>query len=301
VWDKAFELKEWVDEHGESLAGHAGRVAFVVVLALVLRALLHRAVNRLVRTAITGGVFEPLKERARGTVFDASPLLSERRRQRLETLGSILRSVASLTVLLVAGTMVLAEVGLDLTPIVASAGILGVAVAFGAQNVMRDVITGMFMLLEDQYGVGDVIDAGPATGTVEAVTLRTTRLRDVDGTVWHVRNGEITRIGNRSQGWSRAIVDLPLPLDADVARIRALALATAEQLADDEQFAGKVVEAPEVWGLESMTKDGLVLRVALKTAPLERWEVERELRGRLATALAAPKPARTRSKTGGAS
>ncbi len=281
----ALTLREWLDQHGNSLATHTTRIALVVLLAVVLRALLHRAVNRLVRTAITGGVFQPLKERARGTVFDASPLLSERRHQRVHTLGSLLRSVASFAVALVAGTMILSDLGLDLTAVVASAGIIGVAVAFGAQNLVRDVLTGVFMLLEDQYGVGDVIDTGSATGTVEAVTLRTTRLRDVDGTVWHVRNGEITRVGNRSQGWSRALVDVPLSVTADVAAVREVLLEVARTLAEDPAFAARVLEEPEVWGLESFGKDGLVLRLAQKTAPLEQPAVERALRERVVTAL----------------
>jgi small conductance mechanosensitive channel len=286
VTERVLDLRDWVDHHGNTLAAHGTRLAVVLLLALVLRALLHRAVNRLVRTAITGGVFQPLKERARGTVFDASPLLSERRHQRVETLGSILRSVASFAVLLVAGTMVLSDLGLDLTADDASAGILGVAVAFGAQNLVRDVLTGVFMLLEDQYGVGDVIDVGSATGTVEAVSLRTTRLRDVDGTVWHVRNGEIIRVGNRSQGWSRAIVDVPLPLTADVAAVREVLVEEAHALASDPAYTGRVLEEPEVWGVESFGKDGLVLRLAQKTAPLEQWAVERALRERVVAALA---------------
>lgn len=282
---RAETFREWVDQHGNTLASHGTRIALVLVLALVLRALLHRAVNRLVRTAITGGVFQPLKERARGTVFDASPLLSERRHQRVETLGSVLRSVASFTVGLVTGTMILSDLGLDLTAVVASAGVLGVAVAFGAQNLVRDVLTGVFMLLEDQYGVGDVIDTGNATGTVEAVGLRTTRLRDTDGTVWHVRNGEITRVGNRSQGWSRAIVDVPLSVSADVPAVRELLLEVAAGLAAEPAFAKRVLEEPEVWGLESFGKDGLVLRLAQKTSPLEQGAVERELRERVVVAL----------------
>jgi small conductance mechanosensitive channel len=286
VTGRALTVRDWFDQHGNTLATHSTRIATVVLLALVLRALLHRAVNRLVRTAITGGVFQPLKERARGTVFDATPLLSERRRQRVETLGSLLRSVASFAIALVAGTMILADVGFDLTAVVASAGILGVAVAFGAQNLVRDVLTGIFMLLEDQYGVGDVIDTGSAAGVVEAVSLRTTRLRDVDGTVWHVRNGEITRVGNRSQGWSRAIVDVPLPVTADVPAVRAALLDVAHELAAEAGFADKVLEEPEVWGVESLTKDGIVLRLAQKTAPLEQGAVERELRERAVLALA---------------
>ena len=136
---------------------------------------------------------------------------------------------------------------------------------------MKDFLTGMFMLLEDQYGVGDVIDAGPATGTVESVSLRATRLRDVDGTVWHLRNGEIARVGNMSQGWARALLDVPLALDSDVTAVRAVALEVAESVWHDPDFAGKVLEQPEVWGLESIGADGLLLRVVLKTAPLDQW------------------------------
>ena len=280
------DFQDWVNKHGDSLAAHATRVVVVLVLALAVRALLHRAVNRLVTTAITGGPFKPLKERAKGTVFDASPLLSERRRQRLETLGSVLRSVASFVVTLVALSMLMSEAGLDLTPVVASAGVIGIAVAFGAQNLVKDVLTGMFMLLEDQYGVGDVIDAGSASGTVEAVTLRTTRLRDVEGTVWHLRNGEISRVGNKSQGWSRAIVDVPLTLTADVAAAREVLVEVAHGLAAEPAFAERVLDEPEVWGVEAFAKDGLVLRLAQKTMPLQQWAVERELRERVVTALA---------------
>ncbi|MDP9181887.1 MAG: mechanosensitive ion channel family protein [Actinomycetota bacterium] len=283
--DRVVTFRDWVDQHGNALAAHATRVLLVLLLALVVRSLLHRAVNRLIRTAITGGVFQPLKERAKGTVFDASPLLSERRRQRVETLGSVLRSVASFSVGMVAGSMLLAELGLDLTPVVASAGIIGVAVAFGAQNVVRDVLTGMFMLLEDQYGVGDVVDTGGAIGTVEAVTLRTTRLRDLDGTVWHIRNGEILRVGNKSQGWSRAIVDVPLPVGTDVSAVREVLVGVARDMAAEPAFAEKVLEEPEVWGVESFGKEGLVLRLAQKTVPMAQWAVERELRERVLTTL----------------
>lgn len=280
---RATDLHQWLDDHSSSLATHAVRVVVILLLALVVRTLFHRAINRLISTAITGGVFSPLKDRARGTRFDATPLLSERRRQRTETLGSLLRSVASFTVVVVTGTTLAAEGGVNLAPILASAGILGVAVAFGAQNLVRDVLTGMFMLLEDQYGVGDVIDAGQATGTVEAVTLRTTRLRDVEGTVWHVRNGEIARVGNKSQGWARAVIDVPLATDSDLTVVRALVLQVAHELSAD--VADKVIEDPEVWGVQSLAADGLTLRVSVKTVPLQQWAVERELRERLLKAF----------------
>lgn len=278
-------LRGWLDDQGGDLAAGAGRVLLVLALALLARVALHRLVDRTIRTALQGGRL--LRDRAAGTAFDPTPLLSERRRQRTETLGSVLRSVASFAVLAVAGTMVLAELGLDLTPLIASAGIVGVALGFGAQHLVRDVLSGMFMLLEDQYGVGDVIDVGAAVGSVEAVTLRTTRLRDLDGTVWHVRNGEITRVGNRSQGWSRALLDVPLAVDTDLATAREVVLEVAEDLATEEVWAPRVLGEPEVWGLERAQASGLVLRVALTTAPTERWAVERELRERLVGALAA--------------
>ncbi len=281
-------VQDWFDTHASGLIEGGARVGLILLIALIVRAALHRLVARLVRTASEGTVpvaLRPLRDRARGTVFEASPLLSERRRQRAETLGTVLRSIASFTVVFVAGAMVLSELGLNLAPIVASAGIVGVAVGFGAQNLVKDFLTGMFMLLEDQYGVGDVVDAGEATGTVESVTLRTTRLRDVQGTVWHIRNGEITRIGNKSQGWARALLDVPLDLTTDVPAVRSLALAVANALCEEEDFADKIVEDPEVWGVQALGADGLVLRIALKTAPLQQWAVERALRERLMAAF----------------
>lgn len=157
------------------------RIGLIVVLALLIRRVVHRAIRRTISRATAAG-------------------LTERKRLRAETLGSILRSTTSAVVLTIAAVMVLGELGLDLAPIIASAGIAGVALGFGAQNLVKDFLSGMFMILEDQFGVGDEVDTGYGTGVVEAVGLRTTRLRDVTGVVWHVRNGEVVRIGNRSQG-----------------------------------------------------------------------------------------------------
>jgi small conductance mechanosensitive channel len=280
------EIHAWFDDHGSALAEGAIRVLVIVLVALVVRSLLHRAINRMVRSAVDGrvpGALHGLRDKARS--LDSTVLGSERRRQRTETLGSVLRSIASATVGVIALAMVLGEIGLDLTPIVASAGIVGVAVGFGAQNLVKDFLSGMFMLLEDQYGVGDVIDLGPATGIVEAVSLRITRVRDADGTVWYVRNGEINRVGNKSQGWSRALLDVPLALGTDVAAARALALQVAREVQADEAFAGIVLEDPEVWGLEALGADGLVLRVTVKTVATQEGALERALRERLVAAF----------------
>ncbi|MCU1672175.1 MAG: MscS Mechanosensitive ion channel [Frankiales bacterium] len=281
-------MTETLSRRTLELATTPARIVLVLVLAVVLRALLHRAIKRLVTGAAEGSVpvvLRPLHDRARGTLLEASPLSSQRRRQRAETIGSVLRSITSILVFGVAGAMVLAELGFDLGPVIASAGIVGVAVGFGAQNLIKDFLNGMFMILEDQYGVGDVIDAGEATGTVEAVGLRTTRLRDVYGTVWHIRNGEVIRVGNKSQGWARALLDIPVSWDSDVPRVREVVKAAADTVWQDEDWKDKVVEEPEVWGVEDMGASGVLIRLVVKTAPLEQWEVARELRQRVKEAF----------------
>ncbi|MCA1710728.1 MAG: mechanosensitive ion channel family protein [Actinobacteria bacterium] len=270
------------------LATTPARILLIVVLGVVLRALLHRAIRKLVSGAADGSVpvvLRPLHDRTKARLLEVSPLTSERRRQRAETIGSVLRSSTSILVFGVATAMVLSELRFDLGPVLASAGIVGVAVGFGAQNLIKDFLNGMFMILEDQYGVGDVIDAGEATGTVEAVGLRTTRLRDVYGTVWHIRNGEVIRVGNKSQGWARALLDIPVSWDSDVPRVREVVKAAADTVWQDEAWADKVVEEPEVWGVEDMGSAGLLIRLVVKTAPLEQWEVARELRQRVKEAF----------------
>jgi Mechanosensitive ion channel len=173
----------------------------------------------------------------------------------------------------------------SLGPLIAGAGIVGVAVGFGSQNLVRDFISGIFMLMEDQYGVGDVVDAGPATGTVEGVGLRTTRLRDVNGTLWHIPNGEIRRVGNRSQGWARALVDVEVAYSTDLDDATRTIEQVAHDLAADPHWASKILEQPEVWGVEELGPDGIRVRLGAKTRPLEQWKVARELRARLKVAF----------------
>ncbi len=181
----------------------------------------------------------------------------------------------------VAFTTILGELGINLAPIVASAGILGVAVGFGAQNLVRDFLTGVFMILEDQYGVGDVVDIGPATGTVEGVGLRTTRIRDVNGTVWYVRNGAIDRTGNMSQGFAVAVIDVPLAFGTPVEPVRAIMQRVGDEVHNDPAFTDDIEDEPEVVGVEAMNRDGLTLRLTMKTAPLRQWAVSRRLRERI--------------------
>lgn len=272
----------------EVFLGTPIRIALILVIAFLVRALLHRFIRRTTERAGSGNAAGPFRGTRAGTLLGAfgdPSVLMERRRQRAATAGSLLRSVTSVFVFGLAFLSTLGELGINLAPIVASAGVLGIAVGFGAQNLVRDFLSGMFMLLEDQYGVGDVIDVGAVSGTVEAVSLRMTRLRDVEGTVWYVRNGEITRIGNKSQQWARTVLDVPLDYDTEVEAAKRVLTRTADSLWSDAEWSAVILEAPEVWGMESMTADGYTLRVAIKTQPLKQWDVARELRERVRNAL----------------
>ena len=198
--------------------------------------------------------------------------------QRARTMGSVLRSVSTGVIATVVVLMVLAELGLNIGPLLASAGILGVALGFGAQSLVKDFLSGLFMIVEDQYGVGDVVDLGEASGTVEAVGLRVTRLRSVDGTVWYVPNGQIQRVGNQSQGWARAVLDIAVAYGEDVTRVQGLLAQVGHDLHADPEWAPLVMEEPEVWGVEALSADSVVVRLVVKTVPLEQWRVARELR-----------------------
>jgi small-conductance mechanosensitive channel len=242
--------------------------------------------------AARGVVTEAVGESSQGQINGAAAeaeraLVDERRKQRVRALGSILRSVASIAILSIASVVILGDLGINLAPLLASAGVVGIAIGFGAQSMVRDYLAGIFMLVEDQYGVGDVISIGDATGTVENVTLRVTRLRDVSGIVWHIRNGAIEQVGNESQGWARAVVDYPVPYEVDLAAIRSLLTAATQALWDEPDWRMVLLDPPEVWGAQEITSDEVTMRIVAKTAPLRQWEVERELRARVKAALAA--------------
>ncbi|MCT9933847.1 mechanosensitive ion channel family protein [Planotetraspora sp. A-T 1434] len=261
-------------------------LALILGGALIVRGVAHRLITRVTLRASVGVLPERLRAKTLLVTDATSAILTERRRQRAETMGSVLRSLASVVILGTAALMILARLGVELAPLLTSVGIIGVAVGFGAQELVKDFIAGMFMLLEDQYGVGDVIDTGMASGTVEAVTLRITRLRDADGKVWYVRNGTITRVGNESQGWSRALVDVPVPYAADISTIRDLLKDIATELWDDPDYRDTViVEEPQVYGLEQISGTAVIFRVSVKTAPAKNMEVARELRLRIKRAF----------------
>ncbi|MGI5486532.1 mechanosensitive ion channel family protein [Microtetraspora malaysiensis] len=261
-------------------------LCLILAGALVVRSVAHRLITRVTLRASEGVLPERFKAMSSGANEASTAILTERRRQRAETMGSVLRSLASVVILGTAALMILSNLGIELAPLLTSVGIIGVAVGFGAQELVKDFIAGMFMLLEDQYGVGDVIDTGVATGTVEAVTLRITRIRDADGKVWYVRNGTISRVGNESQGWSRAVVDVTVPYEADVTTVRELLKNVSAAMWEEPEYRDALlVEEPQVFGLEQISDKSVIFRVSVKTAPAQQAEVARELRIRIKRAF----------------
>jgi small conductance mechanosensitive channel len=197
----------------------------------------------------------------------------------------VLSNAASVTIFGIAAAIILGDLGVNLAPVLASAGVLGIAIGFGAQNLVQDFLAGIFMLLEDQYGVGDVIAVGDISGTVEGVSLRLTRIRDVSGVVWHVRNGTIQQAGNESQGWARTVIDYPVSATRDVPQVRELMLATAIKMWQEPEWHGVILEEPQVWGVQAVSAGEVLIRPTARTVPLRQWEVARALRERLKIAL----------------
>jgi moderate conductance mechanosensitive channel len=263
----------------------AGRIAFVLVLALFVRAVVNRLIKKVTERAATATLAVTQNGRAHKEAAAVEMAGTERREQRALALGSILRSAVSVIVFGIAALTILSILGFNLAPVLASTAVLGVALGFGAQNLVRDYLAGLLMLVEDHYGVGDTINAGVATGTVEAMTLLTTRLRDVNGVVWHIRNGTIDSVGNESQGWSRAVIDYPVPYEEDLARIRVLMEQAANSLYRERGWKKLMLEKPEVWGAQGLSGREVTMRLVAKTAPMRQLEVARELRARVKAAL----------------
>ena len=278
--------QRWLAESADWVLAKPVAIASILLIALVIRFLLHRLIRRLAHRAAEGTVPGVLAKGKGHKILESSPLLSERRKQRADTMSSVLRSVTTGVVMSVAFLMILDVIGLPIGPLLASAGIVGVAVGFGAQTLVKDFLSGIFLILEDQYGVGDLVDTGLGTiGTVEAVGLRVTRLRDGTGIVWYVRNGEILQVGNHSQGWSTGIVDVAVAYTEDIPRVQGLIAGTAQEMYDDEAWRPKMLEVPTVAGVESVTGNSVTIRVLAKCAPNEHWGVQRELRERIKEAF----------------
>lgn len=273
----------WTDNWG-TIVGKLVSVAVIVAIAFLIRWVFHFVIDRVV-TRIVSGVKK--KQDVTDTqALQASPLAAVRLVQRTRTLGTLLRNVVNVTLFIIVTLMI---VGVIDAAILGSFALLSAAIGaglgFGAQNIVKDVLNGLFMVIEDQLGVGDVVDLGPATGIVEEVQIRITKVRDVNGTLWFVRNGEILRVGNMSQGWSRVILDLAVPYEAEIETVEAEMLRTATELAQTSKWRSRVLEKPEVWGLESISDDAMVIRIVMKVRTSSKDDIARELRMRLKRTL----------------
>ncbi|GAA2232582.1 mechanosensitive ion channel family protein [Herbiconiux moechotypicola] len=259
-------------------------IVIVIVGAFVVRGVLLFAVRRLVDQVVSG-----VKKKQNVTdtqALVASPLAAVRIVQRTRTIGTVMTNVINVTVVIVAIILVVTIIDPNIIGSLALlTAALGAGLGFGAQNIVKDVLNGLFMVFEDQLGVGDVVDLGPATGVVEAVGIRITQVRDVNGTLWFVRNGEILRVGNMSQGWSRVIIDLAIPYDSDIDAVEGRMLEVAVAMAAEPKWRSRIIEKPEVWGLESISAEALVIRLVMKTRTSAKDDVARDLRIRLKRAL----------------
>ncbi|MBC7403703.1 MAG: mechanosensitive ion channel [Microbacteriaceae bacterium] len=260
------------------------QVILIIVVAVVLRIVLRFAIDRVVNRIVNGVKKRQNVDDTQALII--SPLSAVRVVQRTRTLGSVLNNIVAVTLVIVAVLSVITTINdkiLGSFALITAA--LGAGLGFGAQNIVKDVLNGLFMVAEDQLGVGDVVDLGPATGVVETVGIRITQIRDVNGTVWFVRNGEIVRVGNMSQGWSRVIIDLAVPYDADVAAVQEKMLTIATQMASDLKWRSRILEKPEIWGIESISAEAIVIRLVVKTRPGTKDDVARDLRARLKIGL----------------
>ncbi len=263
------------------------RILGVLIAAVVLRLALKLSIKRVVDRVVSGVKKAQAVEHT--VELSASPLHAVRVVQRTRTIGSVLNNLVTWAIVSIAIVLVLSELEFSVTALIASAGVLGAALGFGAQNVIKDMLNGLFMVFEDQLGVGDIVELastqGPVSGVVENVGVRATQVRDVNGTLWYVRNGEITNVGNKSQGWARVILDIPAPYTSDIDAVEETMLATAVTMAADPTWKRKILEKPEVWGIESISAEALVIRLVVKVRAADQFDIARELRRRMKNAL----------------
>jgi moderate conductance mechanosensitive channel len=257
--------------------------ALVLLIAWLVNRFVRRAIDRLVRRVVIE------RDRLHDAVRSGTDRQrwAERTQQRTATLTVVLRSIAAAIIYTTGFLVALDQLQVDLGPFIPGASVAGVALGFGAQQIVRDFLAGLFIIVEDQYGVGDEIDLGEPRGLVEAVTLRATRIRDVNGTLWTIGNGEIRKVGNRTQQWARVVLDIDVPYESDLEQAAAAIKAAADEVWHEEREGKLILEEPAVWGVQEFRRDGVVLRLAVKTRPGHQFATAREIRGRLKRQFAA--------------
>lgn len=261
-------MQDWLLDHG-------WRIALVVVLALTVMWLVRRTLPRAIRMAVSSDRFVDVSD----------SIALDEQRKRAETLSRVLVRVLDIVAVFVAVLLVLGELEIPLGPLLASAGIVGVALGFGAQSLVRDTLAGMFILIENQYRAGDVVTVAGVSGTVEGVGLRRTVLRDIDGIVHSVSNGEIVISSNMTRGWSRVNLNVSVGYDQDLDRARAVIDRVGAELAADPDWATLILEPPKVLRVDAFEESGIALKVLATTKPMKQWEVAGELRQRIKVAF----------------
>ena len=270
------------------------RIAIIILGAIVLNIVMRLVIRRFSAAVAKGtvgsaksaepGKFSSTTLEAQRTGIEPT-VIRERRAQRAKTVGRMLGSVATILISVIAVLMVLDQMNFNIAPILASAGIVGVALAFGAQELVKDYLSGFFMVIEDQYGIGDTVDLGEAVGEVEDFGLRKTAVRDLTGTLWHVRNGEIMRVGNLSQGWARAVLEIPIDYSTSMDTYREITEAVTATMSKDTEVASAMLDIPEIAGVQSISAEYRVIRTMIKTKPNLQWMVERAFRAALTDEL----------------
>ncbi len=261
------------------------RIALIIVGGFVIYAISTQLIKRFVNQIVSG-----VKKRSNATDTQAlalrSPLATVRTVQRTRTIGSVLQNILSITTVVVVTILCINVIDPGLLPSLSLlSAAVGAGLGFGAQRIVGDVLNGMFMVLEDQIGVGDEVDMVLAKGIVERVGVRVTQVRDIHGVLWFVRNGEITHVGSYSQGWNRAILDMAVPYHEDIEQVKAAMLGAAKTMVDDPDWYDKLIEEPNIWGLQSLSAEAVIVRLTVKTRAAQRWAVERELRLRVMQAF----------------
>lgn len=302
------QLTTWL----ELILARPMAVLIVLLIAWVIRRVAHRAIDKMVTEMLERQTRESehrLEEEVDDGRFEAFPERQRQKRERLEqqvarskqrtqTLGAVLKSTSTAVIVTLALLIILGELGINLGPLIAGAGVAGVAIGFGTQSLVKDFFSGMFMLMEDQYGVGDVVDLGDATGVVEHVSLRVTQIRDVKGTLWFIPNGEVRRVGNLSQQWARTVMDIEVAYDTDLTAASEIIKRVADDVWHSDLEHATVLEEPEIWGVEKFGDNSIAIRLVLVVEPGEQFATAREIRGRLKPAFDAagieiPFPQRT--------
>jgi len=277
---------EVLEDVGETVVAHTAalvQIGTIIAVAVALKLVLRIVGKRLLRGVVTSveilqeGGYEQAKREA-DDLAEASPLLAARGVQRTKTIGSVLNNLVTWIIVGIAFVLILDVLDFDATTIVASAGVAAAALAFGAQDIVKDMLNGFFMVFEDQIGVGDFVEIGEITGVVEAVGIRVTQVRSVDGTLWFIRNGEIVKLGNKSQTWARVVFDMPAPYDVDVEAFEDLVLTTARRVVELPVWKPYIIEPPEIWGMQSLTGESMVIRLVLKTTPAKNYDIETAIR-----------------------